>query len=93
MRRTAILVNTSRAEIVDQYALVRALREGWIAAAAADVFEHEPLLLDHPLRSLPNFLGTPHLGYVTEGNYRGYFAGAVEDIEAFLAGSPIRELS
>lgn len=92
MRRTALLVNTSRAEIVDQDALVRALREGWIAGAAADVFETEPLPLEHPLRSLPNFLGTPHLGYVTESNYRAYFEGAVEDIEAFLAGSPLREL-
>lgn len=54
--------------------------------------EHEPLPQEHPLRSLPNFLGTPHLGYVTEANYRGYFEGAVEDIEAFLAGSPIRAL-
>lgn len=77
MRRTALLVNTSRAEIVDQDALVRALREGWITAAAADVFETEPLPLTHPLRSLPHFLGTPHLGYVTEDNYRRYFEGAV----------------
>lgn len=92
MRRTALLVNTSRAEIVDQDALVRALREGWIAGAAADVFETEPLPLAHPLRSLPNFLGTPHLGYVTEGNYRRYFEGAVEDIAAWLAGAPLREL-
>lgn len=93
MRRTAYLVNTSRAEIVDGDALVRALRDGWIAGAAADVFETEPLPLDHPLRSLPNFLGTPHLGYVTEPNYRTYFEGAVEDIEGFLSGSPLRELA
>lgn len=93
MRPTALLVNTSRAEIVDQDALVRALREGWIAGAAADVFETEPLPLEHPLRSLPNFLGTPHLGYVTDANYRRYFEGAVEDIAAWLAGSPLRELA
>ena len=92
MRRTAYLVNTSRAAIVDQDALVRALREGWIAGAGSDVFETEPLPLDHPLRTAPNFLGLPHLGYVTRRNYDGYFQGAVEDIEAYLAGEPIRTL-
>ncbi|MFI0239935.1 D-2-hydroxyacid dehydrogenase family protein [Streptomyces sp. NPDC016845] len=92
MRRTAYLVNTSRAAIVDQEALVRALREGWIAGAGSDVFETEPLPLDDPLRTAPNFLGLPHLGYVTRRNYDGYFEGAVEDIEAYLAGSPVRTL-
>ncbi|MEU6659021.1 D-2-hydroxyacid dehydrogenase family protein [Streptomyces sp. NPDC046821] len=93
MRRTAYLVNTSRAAIVDQDALVRALHEGWIAGAGADVFEAEPLPADHPLRSAPNFLGLPHLGYVTRRNYEGYFEGAVEDIEAYLAGTPIRTIT
>ncbi|MFG3364084.1 D-2-hydroxyacid dehydrogenase family protein [Streptomyces sp. NPDC090032] len=93
MRTTAYLVNTSRAAIVDQDALVRALRDGWIAGAGADAFETEPLPADHPLRSAPNFLGLPHLGYVTRRNYEGYFEGAVEDIEAFLAGSPVRTLT
>lgn len=92
MRPTAYLVNTSRAAIVDQEALVRALREGWIAGAGSDVFETEPLPLDDPLRTAPNFLGLPHLGYVTRRNYDGYFQGAVEDIEAYLAGSPVRTL-
>ncbi|MGY0021842.1 D-2-hydroxyacid dehydrogenase family protein [Streptomyces sp. cg35] len=92
MRRTAYLVNTSRAAIVDQEALLRALREGWIAGAGSDVFATEPLPLDDPLRTAPNFLGLPHLGYVTRGNYDGYFQGAIEDIEAYLAGSPIRTL-
>ncbi|MFI6873901.1 D-2-hydroxyacid dehydrogenase family protein [Streptomyces sp. NPDC050400] len=92
MRRTAYLVNTSRAAIVDQDALVRALREGWIAGAGSDVFETEPLPQDHPLRTAPNFLGLPHLGYVTRRNYEGYFRGAVEDIEAYLAGAPVRTL-
>ncbi|WP_338693229.1 D-2-hydroxyacid dehydrogenase family protein [Streptomyces sp. Q6] len=92
MRRTAYLVNTSRAAIVDQDALVQALREGWIAGAGSDVFDTEPLPLDHPLRTAPNFLGLPHLGYVTRRNYEGYFRGAVEDIEAYLAGSPLRTL-
>ncbi|MEV1021240.1 D-2-hydroxyacid dehydrogenase family protein [Streptomyces sp. NPDC050264] len=92
MRDTAYLVNTSRAAIVDQEALLRALREGWIAGAGSDVFETEPLPLDDPLRTAPNFLGLPHLGYVTRHNYDGYFQGAVEDIEAYLSGSPIRTL-
>lgn len=92
MRPSAYLVNTSRAAIVDQAALVRALREGWIAGAGVDVFETEPLPDGHALRSLPNLLATPHLGYVTERNYRAYYEQAVEDIAAFLAGSPIRRL-
>ncbi|MFI7382687.1 D-2-hydroxyacid dehydrogenase family protein [Streptomyces sp. NPDC049813] len=92
MRRTAYLVNTSRAAIVDQPALLRALREGWIAGAGSDVFETEPLAPDDPLRTAPNFLGLPHLGYVTRANYDGYFQGAVEDIEAYLAGAPVRTL-
>jgi phosphoglycerate dehydrogenase-like enzyme len=93
MRRTAYLVNTSRAAIVDQEALATALREGWIAGAGADVFEEEPLPAGHPLRMAPNFLGLPHLGYVTRRNYEGYFGEAVEDITAYLAGSPVRTLA
>lgn len=93
MRRTAYLVNTSRAAIVDQAALVRALHDGWIAGAGADVYETEPLPARDPLRSAPNFLGLPHLGYVTRRNYEGYFQQAVEDIVAYLAGRPVRTLS
>ena len=93
MRRTAYLVNTSRAAIVDQAALVRALHDGWIAGAGSDVFEHEPLPADDPLRTAPHFLGLPHLGYVTRRNYEGYFQQAVEDIAAYLDGSPLRTLS
>ncbi|MCX3061622.1 D-2-hydroxyacid dehydrogenase family protein [Streptomyces beihaiensis] len=92
MRPTAYLVNTSRAAIVDQDALLRALREEWIAGAASDVHDTEPLPADHPLRTAPNFLGLPHLGYVTRRNYDGYFQGAVEDIEAYLDGAPVRAL-
>lgn len=92
MRPTAYLVNTSRSGLVDQDALIRALREGWIAGAGADVFDEEPLPADHPLRTAPNFLGLPHLGYVTRRNYEGYFTGAVEDIAAYLAGEPVRVL-
>ncbi|MDQ0944279.1 D-2-hydroxyacid dehydrogenase family protein [Streptomyces sp. V1I1] len=93
MRRTAYLVNTSRAAIVDQAALVQALHDGWIAGAGSDVFETEPLSADDPLRTAPNFLGLPHLGYVTRRNYEGYFQQAVEDIAAYLAGRPERTLS
>ncbi|MEU9607873.1 D-2-hydroxyacid dehydrogenase family protein [Streptomyces sp. NPDC048057] len=92
MRPTALLVNTSRAAIVDQTALLRALREGWIAGAGADVFETEPLPADDPLRTVPGFLALPHLGYVTRRNYEGYYREAVEDIEAHLAGAPVRLL-
>jgi len=92
LRPHAFLVNTSRAAIVDGAALVDALRHNQIAGAGLDVFEVEPLPADDPLRALPNVLATPHLGYVTRRNYEGYFQGAVEDIEAFLAGEPIRVL-
>lgn len=90
LRPHAYLVNTSRAAIVDRDALVDALRHNRIAGAGLDVFEVEPLPADDPLRTLPNVLASPHLGYVTRRNYEGYFRGAVEDIEAFLAGEPTR---
>jgi phosphoglycerate dehydrogenase-like enzyme len=93
MRPSAYLINTSRAQIVDQAALVEAIRGGWIAGAGIDVFETEPLPEDHVFRSLPNVLATPHLGYVTEANYRTYYREAVEDIKAYLDGSPIRKIS
>jgi phosphoglycerate dehydrogenase-like enzyme len=87
------LVNTSRAAIVDRSALLDAVRNKQFAGAALDVFEEEPLPADDPLRSLPTVLATPHLGYVTRRNYENYFGGAVENIEAFLAGEPIRVMS
>lgn len=92
MRPSAYLVNTSRAGLVDGEALLRALREGWIAGAGLDVFATEPLPAGDPLRTLPNVLALPHLGYVTRGNYDRYFGQAVEDIEAYLAGTPVRTL-
>ncbi|MFJ2781829.1 D-2-hydroxyacid dehydrogenase family protein [Kitasatospora sp. NPDC087315] len=92
MKPEAYLVNTSRAAIVDQDALLAALTEGRIAGAAVDVFDIEPLPADHPLRTAPRLLATPHLGYVSRDNYRTYYGQAVESIAAFLAGAPIRRL-
>ncbi len=92
MGRHAFLVNTARAPIVEEAALVQALEEGWIAGAGLDVFEIEPLPADHPFRRLPNVLATPHLGYVSERNYRTFFTEGLEDIEAWLAGAPVRTL-
>ena len=80
MKRSAVLVNTSRSPIIDQDALAQALHDGVIAGAALDVFEPEPLPSDHPVRRLPNTILTPHIGFVTEESYREFFAGIVEAI-------------
>ena len=93
MRTGALLVNTSRGPIVDEAALVRACREGWIAGAALDVFDAEPLPPDHPFRHLRNVVATPHLGYVADGSYTRWYAEALEDVEAWLDGAPIRVLT
>jgi phosphoglycerate dehydrogenase-like enzyme len=90
MKPTAYLVNTARATIVDQSALLAVLTERRIAGAGLDVFETEPLPLDHPLRKLDNVVLTPHLGYVSVQAYEAYFRDMVDDIRAFLAGKPVR---
>lgn len=90
MRPGAYLVNTSRGPIVDEGALVEALRGGTIAGAALDVFNEEPLPAGHPLLGAPNLVLTPHLGYVTQENYAVFYGDVVEDITAFLDGAPIR---
>jgi D-3-phosphoglycerate dehydrogenase len=90
MKRSAYFINTARAPIVDQAALIKALREKRIAGAGLDVFETEPLPLDHPYRKLDNVVITPHLGYVAEQNYRKYVPDIVEDIRAWLDGKPVR---
>jgi phosphoglycerate dehydrogenase-like enzyme len=92
LKPTACLINTSRAAIVDQDALLAALHEGRIAGAAVDVFDTEPLPADHPMRTAPRLLATPHLGYVSRANYETYYGQAVENIQAYLAGSPVRRL-
>ena len=87
------LVNTSRGPIVDEAALVEALRTGRIAGAGLDVFDVEPLPADHPLRTVPRAVLTPHLGYVALDAYRVFYVDAVEDITAWLAGQPVRVLT
>lgn len=93
MKRTAYLVNTSRGPIVDETALVAALRAGAIAGAALDVFDEEPLPPHHPFLSLENLVLTPHLGYVTRENYAIFYRDAVGDVAAFLRGAPERVLN
>ena len=93
MKPTAAIINTSRGPIIDGAALLAALRERRIAAAAIDVYDEEPLAADHPLRGEPNALLTPHLGYVTEETYRLFYGGTVAAIEAWLAAKPIHQIS
>jgi phosphoglycerate dehydrogenase-like enzyme len=90
MKPTAYLINTSRGPIVDEAALLAALREKRIAGAGLDVFDVEPLPRDHPFRKMDNVVLTPHLGYVSMQNYRAYFTGVVEDIRGWLDGKPVR---
>jgi len=93
MKPTAYIINTSRGPIIDETALLEALRDKKIAGAGLDVFDTEPLPLDHPLRKMDNVEITPHLGYVSEQNYRRYFADAVEDIRGFLDHKPVRVIN
>ena len=90
MKPTAYLINSSRGPIVDETALIDTLRQKRIAGAALDVFDIEPMPVDHPYRSLDNVLATPHIGYVTQNNYHMFYSQMIEDIQAWHGGKPIR---
>ncbi len=90
MKPSAIVVNTSRGPICDTEAIIAALKEGRLAYAGFDVYDKEPLPIDHPLRTAPNVILTPHIGYVTDENYRSSYPQIVENVAAFLDGKPIR---
>jgi D-3-phosphoglycerate dehydrogenase len=93
MKKSAYLINTSRGPIVEEKALIAALNSNAIAGAGLDVFDTEPLPLDHPFRTMDNVAITPHLGYVSEQNYARYYADIVEDIRGWLDGRPVRVIS
>jgi phosphoglycerate dehydrogenase-like enzyme len=93
MKPTAVLINTARGPIVDETALVAALRAKTIAGAGLDVYDVEPLPDGHPLQALDNVVLSPHLGYVEESSLRRWYAQVVEDIAAFQAGSPLRAVN
>jgi phosphoglycerate dehydrogenase-like enzyme len=90
MKDDAVLVNTSRGPIIDEKALLDALNKKQIAGAGLDVFDVEPLPLDHPYRKMDNVVVTPHLGYVSQQNYEKYYPDIVDDIRGFLDGKPTR---
>jgi phosphoglycerate dehydrogenase-like enzyme len=92
MKPSAYFINTSRGPLVDEAALISVLENRAIAGAGIDVFDVEPLPLDHPFRRLENTVITPHLGYVSLESYQGFYGGMVENIQAWLAGTPQRIL-
>jgi phosphoglycerate dehydrogenase-like enzyme len=93
LKPTAYLINTSRGPLVDEDALVTLLREKRIAGAAIDVYDREPLPSGHPFLALENAVLTPHLGYVSLQQYQMFYPQMVEDIDAWLRGSPIRAIT
>jgi phosphoglycerate dehydrogenase-like enzyme len=93
MKPEALLVNTARGPIVDEAALIDALRHKRLAGAALDVFAEEPLPSEHPFRTLDNVLATPHVGYVSRQNYQQFYGQMIEDLQAWAAGKPIRMLA
>jgi phosphoglycerate dehydrogenase-like enzyme len=93
MKKSAYLVNTSRGPIVEEKALLDALNKKQIAGAGLDVFDVEPLPLDHPYRKMDNVVITPHLGYVSQQNYDKYYPDIVENIRGFLDGKPVRVIA
>lgn len=93
MKRDAVLINTSRGPLVDEASLCAALVSGDLGGAGIDVFDQEPLAVNHPYRRVPNLVATPHLGYVTRETYEIYFSGALEAVLAWLNKQPIRVLN
>ncbi len=93
MKKTAILVNTSRGPIVEEAALIAALKNRTILHAGLDVYDKEPMSADHPFTKLDNVTLIPHLGYVVEESYRHFYEGTIKDIEAWLDGRPINLLN
>lgn len=93
MKHSALLINTSRGPIVDEAALVQALRDKRIAGAGVDVYDFEPVGKDHPLLGLENVVVLPHLGYVVEQNYQVIYGDALEDIREFARGNVLRPLN
>src|SRR5882762_3185682 len=93
MKTTSILVNVSRGPIVDEKALIEGLKRGNPAHAALDVYDREPLSADHALRKLENVTLSPHLGYVNAENYRVFYRDTVENVAAWIAGTPVRVLN
>ena len=93
MKKGAFLINTARPQLVDEEALLSALRKGQIGGAGLDVYLVEPLPADHPFRVLPNVVATPHVGFVTEENMRIFFEQSLENLAAFLAGKPINVIN
>ncbi len=93
MKKTAILVNTSRGPIVDEAALIAALKNGTIAHAGLDVYDKEPVPKGYPLTQLDNVTLVPHLGYVVEEGFRNFYEGTIADVEAWLDGKPINVIN
>ena len=92
MKPTDWLVNTSRGPLIDEEALITALETESIAGLALDVFDREPLPSHHPLRTLGNVIATPHIGFITENSYRIFYRDTVDNIVAWLNGTPLRVL-
>ena len=93
MKPSAILVNVSRGPLIDEKAMIDALKNGRLGHAALDVYDREPLPADHPLRKLDNVTLSPHLGYVHEDNYRIFYGDTLENVAAWMAGKPVRVIN
>ncbi len=93
MKHSAVIVNTSRGPIVQESALLHALAAGQIAGAGLDVFDIEPLPVDHPLRQMPNVVLSPHVGYATQDTFRRFYEATVRGLCAYLDGAPIHLLN